>query len=340
MTKTYIKSAAWISAQLPLCDAWMETPLPLAPDGICAFRDPDWKQFVSPLEARRMTGLMKRALAVSATALKEAGISVPDAVIFGTGLGLQENSEAFLKALCLEGRTSLHPVHFMQSTHNTLASLIGIRTGSHGYNATYSHAGLSFQSALEDAWTQLCLSRADNVLVGAFDEVTPFSAEVMRKTGRTGEGLTPAGLAAAFVLDKEPDDALCELSSVRIMNRPSPAKMRNEVLRMLSDNGLSCKDLSFVMSSTALCDGSRDDDYAEVFAELFGAVPSVSYGHISGECFSSPAAGLYMAVSCIRHGIVPDLPGARGNIVPENVILYNRSLDSGHSFILLRVCGK
>ena len=248
MRKVYVKSLAQISSQLPLCDAWMENPLELYSDRVNPPCEPDWKRFVSPLEARRMTGLMKRALAVSAASLEDAGLAVPEAVVCGTGLGLQENTEAFLTALCSGERTSLRPVHFMQSTHNTLASLIGIRTGSHGYNATYSHGGLSFESALDDAWTQLRMGRFGNALVGAFDEVTHFSYSVYSQGSLHAIGIPSCGSAVAFVVDTKAEGALCEIAAVRLLFRPSEEKMRESVEKMLSCKGLKISDVGLVIS--------------------------------------------------------------------------------------------
>ena len=45
------------------------------------------------------------------------------------------------------GENCLKPSLFMQSTHNTIGSLIGIVLKCHGYNNTYSHEGISFESA-------------------------------------------------------------------------------------------------------------------------------------------------------------------------------------------------
>lgn len=39
----------------------------------------------------------------------------------------------------------------------------------HGYNATYSHTGCSFRSALEDAMMQLQLGDISSALVGWYD---------------------------------------------------------------------------------------------------------------------------------------------------------------------------
>ena len=78
-----------------------------------------------------MGRLLKRAVWTSAEALKEAGIAVPEAVVIGTDFGCIENSESFLKALKGLEDAPLRPTHFMQSTHNTIASLQGIEPKEH-----------------------------------------------------------------------------------------------------------------------------------------------------------------------------------------------------------------
>ncbi len=134
--------------------------------------DPDFREILSPLESRRMGRLLKRAVWCSQKALERAGLSVPDAIITATDYGCMENSEAFLSGVLeLEG-ASMRPVHFMQSTHNTIGSVVAIRLGCHGYNVTYSHAGASFLSALEDAFVQIGLGDIDTALVGWYDERT------------------------------------------------------------------------------------------------------------------------------------------------------------------------
>ena len=145
--------------------------------------EPDWRSVFSVMEARRMGRLLKRAVWTSAQALKQAGIAVPDAVVIGTDFGCIDNSEHFLKAVKGMDDAPLKPTHFMQSTHNTIASLIAIRLGCHGYNATYSHRGRSYESALEDAWMQIALGDIDTALVGWFDELTPLLAESLRRQG-------------------------------------------------------------------------------------------------------------------------------------------------------------
>ena len=100
MEKTSVKilSAKQISIQNPLSEEWMENPLSYTEDYVRAV-DPDFKQFISAGDARRMGKLLKRALATSLSALQEGGIENPDAIITGTGFGSIENTELFLDAL-------------------------------------------------------------------------------------------------------------------------------------------------------------------------------------------------------------------------------------------------
>ena len=172
--------------------------------------EPDYRSLFSVLEARRMGRLLKRAVWTSSEALRQAGIAVPEAIIIGTDFGCIENSESFLRALKGIDDAPLRPTHFMQSTHNTIASLIAIRLGCHGYNATYSHRGRSFESALQDAWMQIALGDIDNALVGWFDEITPALAESLRR-----QGIDPKEHALAAVLSSDPEGAISEIPSLR-----------------------------------------------------------------------------------------------------------------------------
>ncbi len=135
--------------------------------------DPDFRELIPPMEARRMGRLLKRAVWCSCKALQEAGLDMPDAIITATDYGCMENSESFLTGVLHPENASMSPTKFMQSTHNTIGSIVAMRLGCHGYNATYSHTGCSFRSALEDAMMQLQLGDISSALVGWYDERTP-----------------------------------------------------------------------------------------------------------------------------------------------------------------------
>ena len=132
------------------------------------------RQYIKPLETRRMSRLMKASLLSSLKALEAAGISRPDAIITATALGCVESSEQLLRQIEEEGEVMLKPTNFMQSTHNTVSSNIAIHTRCHGYNVTYTQQERSLEWALRDAELLLRSGRCKTVLVGWHDETTPL----------------------------------------------------------------------------------------------------------------------------------------------------------------------
>ena len=105
----YIKSIAQVSTQTPLDDGFFRQPQVCAgPYVRCV--EADYKAFISPVAARRMGPVLKRAIATSAAALKQAGVEDPDAIVCGTGLGCIENTEKFLSAIDKNGEITSTPM--------------------------------------------------------------------------------------------------------------------------------------------------------------------------------------------------------------------------------------
>ncbi len=142
------------------------------------------RQYVKPLEVRRMGKIMKSSLLSSLKALSEAGLEAPDAIITGTAYGCLENSEHLLEQISENGESMLKPTFFMQSTHNTIGSNIAIKTHCHGYNVTYTQGEHSLDWAIRDAEMLLRSGAVKNVLVGLHDESTPKFNLMLEKAGK------------------------------------------------------------------------------------------------------------------------------------------------------------
>lgn len=142
------------------------------------------RDFISPMESRRMGKLMKAATLTSLRALKDAEVDMPDAIITATAYGMTENSEKFLQDMLENGETLLKPTLFMQSTHNTIGSNIAIRLGCHGYNITYSQGQKSWKWALRDAERLIITGKANTVLVGCHDESTQLLNEFYTRANK------------------------------------------------------------------------------------------------------------------------------------------------------------
>lgn len=330
----YINSATQISCQTPLSEEWMTDPIVYRDEYVRSI-DPDFKAFFPPLVARKMGRLLKRALITSLEAMKTADIAEPEAIITGTGLGCVENTEVFLTALTTQGEELLQPTHFMQSTHNTIGSLIAIHTHNHAYNATYSQKGLSFESALLDAFVQFQLGHINSALVGSHDEVTPAYFRLLKQIDYVGAiGQVPCSEASvSFLLSNEKNKALCELLGVEIKSNPSPKSLLAELHK---------EDVDVVMMG--LNNNLNNDGFYSMPMSVLKDVniPIAVYRPIFGECYSSSALGLYSLAHCIAAGFIPPhlmLSGCRLNGI-DRALFINHSDGVNYSFIRLgRICG-
>ena len=284
--KVYIKTATQISMQQPLSEEWMTSPIEYTEPYVRSL-DPNFRDWLNPLESRRMGKIMRRALVTAQKVMRDSGIQQPDAVITGTGLGCIENTELFLDQLCREGEEMLKPTHFMQSTHNTISSLISIHDHLHGYNTTYSHKSVSFDSAFLDAFTQLRLGDIRTALVTGNDEMTPTYFSILQRAGYVGQpGQVAAGEASvAMMLTTDPTDALCEVEEVRMSVKDLQLPSSSVDLLVLGTNGVP-----------------QNDCLYQKVAQQLPEVETFEYKRLFGECYTVSGIGVYAAAHLICKG--------------------------------------
>ena len=284
--RVYIKAATQISMQQPLSEAWMTAPVEHTEPYVRSL-DPNFRDWLNPLESRRMGKILKRALVTAQKVMHDSGVQQPDAVITGTGLGCIENTELFLDQLCREGEEMLKPTYFMQSTHNTISSLISIHDHLHGYNTTYSHKSVSFDSALLDAFTQLRLGDIRTALVTGNDEMTPSYFNILQRAGYVGQpGQVAAGeTSVAMMLTTDPADALCEIEEVSMSVRGAQQPFAPADLLVLGTNGVP----------------QNDQLYREVAQQMPG-VETFEYKRLFGESYTVSGIGVYAAAHLIGKG--------------------------------------
>lgn len=324
--RCYIKSAVQISCQKSLSEEWINAPVFYQEKYVRAV-EPDYKEFIKPAEARRMGRIMKRATCSSLSALQKAGLSMPDAIITGTGMGCTENSEKFLIDMGRFGESCLKPTLFMQSTHNTISSMIAISLGCHGYNNTYSHNEISFDSALLDAWIQIKSGSIDNALVGAHDEVTPLIA-------KTIEAIKPqysliSESSVSMVLSESPVEALCEVESVNILHHPS----LDEILSL-------CTFSKDTVVMTGLNGNDANNACYQTLLKEFHGNCILEFKPTFGDGFSASSLGVYASAMILKTGIVPNhmltkvSAGAPSSI--SEILFINGSEDRSWSIIKLK----
>ena len=345
----YILSAKQISIQQPLSEDWMREPI-VYDTPFARSIDPSFKDYISPIEARRMGKILKRAVATSKEALKASDLERVDAIITGTGYGCIENTEFFLDALSNEGEQLLKPTYFMQSTHNTISSLVAIQTKNHGYNVTYAHKGISFDSALQDAWWQFQLGKIDTALVGGHDEMTETFYHILKKGGvmgkdeeRCGEAAVSVVLVASRLCEEErrsnPEiQPLCKITGFQMLHQPSMNDLKDVIATMLQSARKNLSDMDYILTGIS-GDRSNDAAYLEEAKTLFADKPLLKYKHLFGESFTASGLGLYVAAQCLNAGKVPASlfvdDKETTDKKPKCILLYNRSDGKNVSLTLL-----
>ena len=277
-----------------------------------------------------MGKILKRAIATSKEAIKASGLETVDAIITGTGYGCIENTEFFLDALSKDGEQMLSPTYFMQSTHNTISSLVAIQTKNHGYNVTYAHKGISFDSALQDAILQMRLGKINSALVGGHDEMTPTFYNILKKGGMMGQDNEMCSEAAvSVVLGTKHDDYLCKLLDFKMLHKPTMEKLK----------AVTADFKAYFILTGISGDHKSDEAYLNECKELFGDAKLLKYKHLFGESFTSSGLGFYVAAYCLKTGKIPahlfvslkDVTDKK----PSKILIFNHSDGNNYSLTLL-----
>jgi len=344
MNNVYIIGAKQISVQQPLVDDWMDNPIFYNEPFIPA-TEPDYKQYFAPNVARRLGKILKRAILTSQQVSEETGIVNPNAIITGTGLGCIENTELFLSALVFEGEEMLKPTHFMQSTHNTIGSLIAIDMRCHGYNSTYTHKGISFECALLDAFMQLKNKQIQTALVGAHDEMTPNYFTMLKRIsylGNAENGFAGETAISMMLASDKKANSLCCIDGIEMMYRPDNSELKKGLSQLLEQAQCPLEEIDAVMIGLNNQE-TNDQTYAKICSELFPNKKILRYKHLFGESYSASGLGVYAAATCLYQQRIPahlffDSKEKEQNGI-KHILFYNQFENKNHTFVLLSSCG-
>lgn len=187
---------------------------------VTAFRVGD---FMPPLKARKFDRCSQFAIAAAGMALKDAGLDRggldPNriGIVLGCGFGGITNSEEFLKGYFSGGGDGLIPMLFPNTVTNAAASNTSIEHGLKGPNVTMIQRFCSAESALLMAQSFIDDGRADVMLVGGVDEITPLILRGFHEIGQ----LRPGGHGRGFT----------EGAGILVLERADHAAHRNARIR-------------------------------------------------------------------------------------------------------------
>ena len=174
---------------------------------------------VPGLKTRRLDRLSAWALVASSLAIQDAGIDLSQedrsrvAVVFGTGLGCAELTEAFFHSAAAHGWSGTDPSPFPEGLANAPASHVALWHEVRGPNITVGCKTFSGESALIQAASLLRHGQADLAIVLAGDTLTRAVYEWYEAAGllspacynsepvTDGSGFVPSEGVAALVLE-------------------------------------------------------------------------------------------------------------------------------------------
>ncbi|MDO3625729.1 beta-ketoacyl synthase N-terminal-like domain-containing protein [Mucilaginibacter sp. BT774] len=347
--KTYIRSAACISPQKTFrSEVFLDNIVEYNGTRLRTI-EPDYKEFIDPKLIRRMSHIIKMGVATAKDCLNQAGIEMPEAIITGTAFGCMEDTVTFLTRMVEQNEELLPPTAFIQSTHNTVAAQVALMLKCHGYNNTFVHKGISFESALIDANMLLREQEAHNILVGGTEEMVDTSFKVLTRLGlyrrqptsnlhllsSEAKG-TMGGEGAAFFLlsDKASDDNLAELSSVKTLYNTSDVEAG--ITKFLAENELKAEDIDLVITGKN-GDVRNDAIYKQLASSIFQNAGIANYKHLCGEYATSSSFALWLAANVVKKGIIPQtVAEPRVNSRPlKKVLIYNHYLYKYHSLMIV-----
>ncbi|MCC6463036.1 MAG: beta-ketoacyl synthase chain length factor [Saprospiraceae bacterium] len=344
----YIESASAVSPAQTL-GAGFPDALPLPNTNRLRCIEPEYKDFIDPRLIRRMSRVVKMGTAAAIACLREAGVTMPGAILTGTAYGCTEDTEVFLQKLIAQQEEMLTPTAFIQSTHNTIGAQIALLLQCHAYNNTYVHRALSFEHALLDGCLLLEEGAAETALVGGVDEITDTILQILQRfdlykntpAGEAAAGYaspgTIAGEGAAFFLLRNTQTAksICRLNAVQTWYKP--ADLAAATRAFLAAQQLAPADVELVLLGKN-GDIRHDGAYDSWKNLLFPAAAAAVFKPVFGEFPVASALGTWLAVQVFAQGRLPAPLGPEGPLRPRNILIYNQFYGTHHSLILLSAC--
>jgi 3-oxoacyl-(acyl-carrier-protein) synthase len=350
--KAYINGIGAVSPQNTLSEDHFLDDVQAVETHLLQVLKPDYKQFVSPKVLRRMSKIVRMSVAAAKTAMTEAGIEQPDAILTGTGMGCQADTEKFLNSVIDNNEELLNPTAFIQSTHNTMGAQIALMLQNHNYNLTYVNRGFSFESALLDSLLLLAENKAKNVLLGGIDEITEESWLISTKTGvykkeplnnlklldDKQEGALAGEGASFFMISNEKTDTSCaRITAPETFYKPENISViKEKITGFLNARELAPENIDLILYGYS-GDKKAGHIYEQMEHDLFLQNAGAYFKHLSGEYDTAVAFAVWLGTKILKTGTVPEVIRRKNNSgsAVRNILIYNISHNMYHSLILL-----
>ncbi len=315
--------------------------------------EPEYGNYIDPKQIRRMSRIVRMSVVASKQAQQDAGIETPDAIIVGTAFGCLEDTYSFLSKLVQFKEDMLSPTAFIHSTHNTIASQIALLFQCRGYNSTYVHKNISFESALLDGQLLIHEGTANQVLVGGVDEIIDAQFSILNRMGsykkenkspisvsNTGRSKgTIAGEGSIFfsLSSTKKENCYAEIKSIKTLSFSDVSEFSKMTQDMLHSNNIPKPDLVLAGYNGDVAEDAIIDEYLKSM-DLKNV--TMAFKNYCGEYGTASAFALWLASSILKEEKMPEVFNLDamnlGKI--KNILIYNHLGNVHHSLILVSAC--
>jgi len=352
--KCYINGVGVISPQRTYVNSEFLPEVKSYGNNVLTCVTPDFKAYLSPVQLRRLSRMLRIGMTAATICLGNAGIKVPDGIVTATGYGFLEETEKFLKELLERNEMQLTPTYFMQGTYNALAGLVALSVKCTGYNNTYVSKGFAFENALQDCLILLNANPNFNLLLGSYDE----SAAVQYTAGmrehqfkkepvnsldvfrNKTDGCIQGEGSAFFDLSGEPSASTwCSVEGIQLIYRPeSPDELKETINSFLLRHDVQETDVDLVVSGMSGCK-SKDQLLESLERLIFVNTPRAYFKHLCGEYCTATSFGMWLAASILKKQQIPEIVRASNHEFPDQIdtiFMINHYFNRNYSLVLMR----
>ncbi len=316
-------------------------------------RDFNAMDFISARTVRRMDRLSQMVTAAARMAIEDAGLdpALGDpgriGIVMGTAYGATDVAAQFARTLFTEGPRRVNPILVPNTVMNAPAGHAAIELGLKGINSTVNHREASAETAIAYAAMQIRQGRADAILAGGGDTLSPFFMAVLerfralspqgggeemarpfdrhRNGPVIGEGAALLCLESCESARRRGATVLGEIAGWGLASGPAPcndwpadpAGMIRAMQTAMSMGAVGPDDIDAVFAAAS--GGVRADDLEaraldHVFAERSRPVVTAVKGAL-GENFASGGIRAAALALAMQSGMVPPTLGLTASIL-------------------------
>lgn len=313
-------------------------------------QEPDYNKWIDIRQQRRMGRIVKMGVAAAIQAMKESNVEMPDAIITGTGLGCLEDTASFLHKLSAT-EEALNPTPFIQSTHNTIGSQVALLLNCQNYNNTFSHRGLSFESALFDSFLLLEEKPDAKILVGSADEIINESHEVQKRlnlfrpavtsslnlfSGEANGTLNGEGAIYFSLATEQQESSHARLVDLKTSFKPSQQELESVIQNFLNKNKISPDEFDIVLIGKS--GDKRNDALLNAVLPKFFQQNTATFKQLCGEYSTASSFAVGLAAKMLWLQTIPGEPAVSKYLPVKHVLIVNQYCGSYYSIFLLSSC--